>query len=129
MTTIKTRDELIQDLMIEIKEMDSSEIFDLNNRFCDSANYSCDQLFMNDDEFFEIFFSKSIDAVRAVHFGDYNWSHDFVMFDGYGNLQSYSYLDYNNLPDMPLNISEYIADNFHEFSDLLKTDINEYETE
>jgi hypothetical protein len=129
MTTIKTRDELIQDLMIEIKEMDSSEIFDLNNRFCDSANYSCDQLFMNDDEFFEIFFSKSIDAVRAVHFGDYNWSHDFVMFDGYGNLQSYSYLDYNNLPDMPLNIAEYIVDNFNEFSDLLKTDINEYETE
>ena len=129
MTTIKTRDELIQDLMIEIKEMDSSEIFDLNNRFCDSANYSCDQLFMNDDEFFEIFFSKSIDAVRAVHFGDYNWSHDYVMFDGYGNLQSYSYLDYNNLPDMPLNIAEYISDNFHEFSDLLKTDINDYETE
>jgi hypothetical protein len=129
MTTIKTRDELIQDLMIEIKEMDSSEIFDLNNRFCDSANYSCDELFINDEEFFEMFFLKAIDAVRAVHFGDYNWSHDFVMFDGYGNLQSYSYLDYNNLPDMPLNIAEYVADNFHEFSDLLKTDINDYETE
>lgn len=129
MTTIKTRDELIQDLMIEIKEMDSSEIFDLNNRFCDSAKYSCDELFINDDEFFEMFFPKAIDAVRAVHFGDYNLSHDFVMFDGYGNLQSYSYLDFNNLPDMPLNIAEYIADNFHEFSDLLKTDINDYETE
>lgn len=129
MTTIKTRDELIQDLMIEIKEMDSSEIFDLNNRFCDSANYSCDQLFMNDDEFFEMFFPKAIDAVRAVHFGGYNWSHDYVMFDGYGNLQSYSYLDFRNLPDIPLNIAEYISDNFNEFSDLLKTDINNYETE
>ena len=45
---------------------------------------------LNDDEFFEIYFSKPIEAVRAAHFGNYNYMDDYVKFNAYGNLESCS---------------------------------------
>lgn len=43
---------------------------------------------LNDDEFFEIYFSKPIEAVRAAYYGNYNYMDDYVKFDAYGNLAS-----------------------------------------
>lgn len=49
----------------------------------------------NDDDFFNTFFSNNvIEAVRAVSFGDYNYSDDYVRFDAYGNLESASEYEY-----------------------------------
>ena len=126
-TTQKTKDQFIADIIAEIKEMSSSDIFDLNNRFCDIANHSDDYFYINDEEFFEIYFTKSIDAVRAIHFGKWSFADDFVQFNGYGNLESFNYLDADSLPDNVQNIAEYVADNINEFSDLFTTDSNDYE--
>lgn len=47
------------------------------------------EYYYNDEDFFNIYFGiNTIDAVRAVCFGDYNYSDDFVRFNGYGNLES-----------------------------------------
>jgi hypothetical protein len=129
-TTTQTKEQFVTDIIAEIKEMNSSEIFDLNNRFCESANYLDDTIYTNDEDFFEMLGYTASDGFRLacrVAYGDWNASHDYVMFDGYGNLKSFSYLDADNLPDILENIAEYVADNYHEFSDLFTLDIDNYE--
>ena len=45
----------------------------------------------NDGKFFDTFFdSDPMGVARAIQYGDYNYHDDYVAFDGYGNLVSYS---------------------------------------
>ena len=85
----------------ENKEWESLRI--INNE-CAMYNGSLDEIDVNDEEFFNIYFENNVDkAVRAVCFGDYRYTDDFVMFNGYGNLQSFNeyelkhYLDLNEM--------------------------------
>lgn len=39
-------------------------------------------------------FQKADDAVRAVCYGDYNYMDDYVRFNVYGNLESFTEYDY-----------------------------------
>mgnify|MGYP001370473205 CR=1 FL=1 len=57
-----------------------------------SWNGSLDYLdfYENDEEFFNTFFVNPHDAIRAVMFGDYNYNDEYVRFDGYGNLDSFT---------------------------------------
>lgn len=51
----------------------------------------------NDEEFFNtFFFNDPYEAVRAVHFGDYNYSDPYVRFDGYGNIESLTEDDFES---------------------------------
>lgn len=44
-----------------------------------------------DDEFFDTYFEgKPMEAARATHFGEVNWSDDYIRFNGYGNLETLS---------------------------------------
>lgn len=53
------------------------------------------EYYENDDDFFNAYFSSNVmDAVRAVSFGDYNYSDEYVRFDSYGNLESVSEYEY-----------------------------------
>ena len=52
----------------------------------------------NDEEFFDTFFQdKPMEAVRAAQYGDYNYNDEYVKFDGYENLESYSEYEYEKL--------------------------------
>lgn len=66
----------------------------------------------NDDDFFNTYFSDDvIEAVRAVSFGDYNYSDDYVRFDAYGNLKSASeYEYYSELEEYADEIAERYLD-------------------
>ncbi len=66
------------------------EIVNLWNRYCQENNDPDGEIWTNDEEFFEIFFTKPLDAVRAAHYGEYNFADDFVKFNGYGNLESFN---------------------------------------
>lgn len=45
----------------------------------------------NDEEFFQVYFEdKPMEAVRAAVYGDYNYTDEYVRFNGYGNLESLS---------------------------------------
>lgn len=63
---------------------------------CNSYDDSLDWLDYrdNDEEFFDTFFTKPMDAVRAAYFGKYKYSDEYVRFDGYGNLKSASEWEY-----------------------------------
>jgi len=73
----------------QIKNLDDYNLVELHNAYCESNNSIDDTIHLNDEEFFELYFPKTIDAIRACHFGSYEWNHDFVQFNGYANLETF----------------------------------------
>lgn len=98
-----------------IENMDSTQIMELNNRLCENLNYD-NMIYSNDDDFLEMFDKTSL--VQRVCYGDYNYTHDFVWFDGYGNFKSDNFLTTGNLPDFLDNMIDEIYDDFNNYSDL-----------
>lgn len=83
---------------IEIAEKldgyDDSDWINLHNEYCINAGYDDDEIQVFDEEFFDTYFSgKPMEAARACVFGDVNWSHEYVKFNGYGNLETFRYPD------------------------------------
>lgn len=111
---MKAKNEIID----AIKEMNSEQIFELNNKFCEIEKYDNDYYYINDDYFLNEMFTEKIDVARAVQYGDYNIHHEFVKFDGYGNLESTDFLDWEDLPDTLENIAECIVENYEDFESL-----------
>ena len=70
----------------------------------------------NDEEFFNCYFSENpMEAVRAAQYGDYNYSDEYVRFDAYGNLESFTeYEMQKTLGDNVDNIIESLEDNIDE---------------
>lgn len=106
-----------QQIIDIINEMTEGELVELNNDYCRSANYHDDEVYQNDEDFFLTFFENdTIGAVRAVSYGSYNYSHTYVKFNGYGNLESFSYFTADDLCENVETMAEYIAENLHEFT-------------
>lgn len=86
--------ELNREAIIEFfNSCDSSNFFIAYDLVCTINSYdgSLDDIYYynNDDDFFAMVFGTNVlDAVRAVCYGDYRYSDDYVKFDGYGNLES-----------------------------------------
>ena len=73
-----------------LNELSNSELVSIHNKYCQSINDCDNEIHHNEDDFFETFFDgRVIEAVRAISYGDYNYNHNFVMFDGYANLKSF----------------------------------------
>ena len=79
------------------------------------GSFSEIEYFYNDEEFFNIFFGiNTMEAVRAVCFGDYRYADEFVKFNGYGNLVSVN--QYEIIAEYSL-YKEEIADKLIDISD------------
>ena len=119
----------LKDLVIDaINNMGSDDLIQINNAYCQGNNIDS-EIYGNDEDFFETFFSNnSYEAVRATHFGDYNYSHDYVMFNGYGNLESFYSVETKDLCENIERIAEYAIDNQREF-DMIDFDALESELE
>lgn len=49
----------------------------------------------NDEEFFDMMYEgRPMEAVRAAHYGEYNYNDEFVRINAYGNLESLDEYDY-----------------------------------
>jgi hypothetical protein len=113
----------MKDQIIEIiNDMTGFELIELNNRYCEVFNYES-EIYNNDEEFFEIFFTNALEAVRAVSFGDYRYHDDYVIFNGYGNLETFNHMDTDRLADFVETMAKYIAEEIEQFNDLLNLDI------
>ena len=76
----------------------------LMQSYCDySAENGYDSVYDNDEDSINMMFDNTHNALRAAFYGDYNPSHAYFTFNGYGNLQSFEYLDSDN---SPIDISE-----------------------
>ncbi len=77
-------------LIDQIKELDDYNLIELHNAHCEESNHMDNYIHLNDEEFFETYFTKAIDAIRACSFGDYRYHDDFVQFNGYANLETFN---------------------------------------
>ena len=109
---------LIETIIAEINAMTESELIELNNVYCDSASYPDNHIYNNDEDFFDMLGWSGLRVAQSVFYGDYNYSHAWVTFDGYGNLQSYHFFTVDKLVDFVPTMAEYIAENFNEFEQL-----------
>lgn len=93
-----------------IKEylLDNEDVLKDVVREINSYNGALDYLdyFENDEEFFSMFFTDPMEAVRATQYGDYNFTDDYVRFNAYGNLDSCD--EWALLEDLKDNIDEII---------------------
>ena len=65
----------------------------------------------NDEEFFNTFFDNPMEAIRATYYGNYNYNDEYVKFNGYGNIDSYT--EYERIEEIKDNIDD-IVDNLIE---------------
>jgi hypothetical protein len=100
-----------------IKEMNKSELIELNNLYSQIIG-SNDEVYYNDEEFFKIFFQNGLEVARSIFYGEYNYGHEYVKFNGYGNLESFDYFDIDDLCELPYEMAEYISENFNDFKHL-----------
>jgi hypothetical protein len=123
MNTEKTATEIIVSSIIEtINAMDENELVQLNNEYCQSINATDSEIFGNDEDFFDNFFSNSpMRLAQAVYYGDYHYYHEFVRFNGYGNLETFQNMTTDQLCERVPTMAEYIAENFYEFEYLFPT--------
>ena len=117
---------LKKQIVSEINAMSQSELITLNNIYAREVQFSQDEIFNNDEEFFYTFFENSvISAVQCVCYGDYRYSDNYVKFDGYGNLESFNYMSQNNLCELPQTMAEDIINKFEEFECLFSNELSE----
>lgn len=85
----------IQAITEYLNDLSDNDLLNVHNEYCQSCNYSDNEIFTNDEEFFNTFFQGHVmDAIRAVSFGDYRYSDEYVIFNGYANLETF-----NNVSD------------------------------
>ena len=106
-------DKKLIDLFVECwNECETSEKVAVHNAYA-RENCPDDEVFENDEEFFNLFFEgKPFEAVRSAFFGHYEYSHNYVWFNGYANLDSSDYEE-----DMPMTDAETMAEWFIEHYD------------
>ena len=118
--------------MEKIKEyleaLDDGTLIQHYNTMCQL--YDMDRyIFDNDEDFFnEMFGQDVIRAVHATQYGDYRYSDSYVVFNGYGNLDSFNYAsDYIDTDEL----AEFIIDNpdAFDYDDDLMELLNEEEEE
>lgn len=86
--------EQIKNMLIESGKLrDIAQNLNSYNSCLDYLDY-----WENGEDFFETFYENDIDgAVRAVCYGDYTYTDEYVIINTYGNLDSCSEYDYQNL--------------------------------
>lgn len=81
---IKTIDAITEYL----NNLGDSDLIALHNEYCQENSYE-DEIYSNDEEFFNIFFANDVlKVVQAVSYGSYNYTDKYVQFNGQGNLNS-----------------------------------------
>ena len=95
--------------VIEQLKQDESLLLETYSEYASNNGYnSVDE---NDEDNINMLFANSHDAIRSAFYGDYNPSHAYFTFNGYGNLQSFEYLDDDNSPIDIEELAQWIVDN------------------
>ena len=99
--------DFIIDYLINLKD---DEVLNLWNNYCLEESMD-DYIYYNDEYFFEEYFYNNVDkAVRAVCYGDYKYRDTYVVFNGYGNLESFDGWNLDNYIYIS-DLATYLEDN------------------
>ena len=109
MKTLNTLASIQLQQVIEQLNQDESTLLQAYSEYASNNGYnSVDE---NDEDNINMLFANSHDAIRSAFYGDYNPSHAYFTFNGYGNLQSFEYLDDDNSPIDIEELAQWIVDN------------------
>lgn len=124
-------EKFIKAIIEEIESFDSNELVSLNNIYCDENNYPDDQIYSNGEQFFEDNYGNAniMDVVSAVSYGDYNYNHDWVTYNGQGNLVTMDRVSDDDLCESVDIIAEHVAENFSSYDHLFNLDEDDYNIE
>ena len=88
-----------------------NELVYIFNQYAGNISHEPIEFFVDPDYFFNEIFSTPADAARAVYAGNVSYNDRFIIFNGYGNLQSFDdpakYLESRGLLD---DLAEAIAE-------------------
>lgn len=111
------KEELLNDIkqaFIENEDL-RSIVMDINSY---DGYFDDMQWWDNDEEFFETFYGDDImGAVRAVCYGEYNYTDEYVKINAYGNLETTNYIQ-DELEGYVDDIVEHIIDNWSELNNI-----------
>ena len=81
---------LEQKVYDHIINLDADDLMQLHNEYCEANNYPDDMIYINDGEFIDMVYPSASEFAKALANADgqYCYNHDFVRFDGYGDLES-----------------------------------------
>lgn len=97
--------EQIEDLAVEEK-------IAMWNEYCEQICYAEDIIEENDlDKLFELLEGKPSEVASIVCTNAYNPYDDYVCFDGYGKLKSFSYINEYNSPFEMDDLVKWVVDN------------------
>ena len=72
-----------------LRNLEPEDKIDFHNLRSQEMVNGEDDIYPNDEDFFNMFYANDpFNAVQRAVYGDYKPMHDYVMYDGYGNLQS-----------------------------------------
>lgn len=111
-------------------ELTLSDKLALYNDYCSNQSNE-DVIYEFDECFINEYFSKPWDAILSVHYGHVNFTDEYVKFDGYGNLETLSHYELNEL------IGNYVEDiydcgqynDYIDMSDYVSYEVDEDEDE
>lgn len=122
------RDAQIENLVRQIGELSDSKLVQLSNIYCQEINACDNEIYSNDEDFFNTFFEgRPQEVARAISFGKYEYSADWVKFNGYGNLETIRYMTKDDLVESPATIAEFALDNQDAFKNVLDFDFDNQE--
>lgn len=81
--TPKTKAEAIAEVL---EDMAAADLVSVWNEY--ATEVGDESIFKNDECFFSEMFSTTGEAVRAVCYGEYHYTDNYVRFNGYGNLET-----------------------------------------
>ena len=109
-----------------LKEFEPNILVNLWNEYCNESNPD-DYIYENEEYTLNEMFNSVHEALRAAYYGDYRYGDDYVMFNAYGNLVSFS--DYMSEVLEHIDISslaDYVIENgCSELSEVWYEDIEE----
>ena len=99
----KESDEEYHEAMIEFNEhisyIENLTIEEIYNELDNKDNFHINDWYYFDEHFFDDFSIPAYEAARATHFGDVNWNHDYISYNGYGNFVTTDELDWEDEED------------------------------
>lgn len=118
-------EKLIDSICDLINEMDSDELIQLNNEYCQAINACDSEIWGNDEDFLNTFFHNNPDSLaRAICYGNYHYTDNYVKFNGYGNLETFDTFDSSDLCEYVRTMAEYIAENPSDFTQFDEIEFN-----
>ena len=73
-----------------LEEMSASELITIHNEYCDEVNGWDNHIYEMDDLNDVLCDTKPDEVARLIFYGDFNPNHEYFVFNGYGNLESFN---------------------------------------